>query len=518
MTKTALTCAAAVLSVVAIGATIAFTGGLPSQLAHLYYIPVVISAMLLPWRYSLAVAILAAVAVSPAPDYVIHRPLGMDLYYDNPEPWRLDATGWIVRPLAFVATSIIVSRIVQYAAERFAAEARADQFATSLTTEQAHRVVAEAAAEQRNRELDLLDSIDRMILEGAREEEVFHEIARQVAAFTRAHIAAIVTPDGTANYLQSLYSQANGDGFSRLADRAVPYGEGVSGWALQHGSVATSSNVFEDARYERKRGFAREIGYTSAAAAPITLNGQVIAAITTGYVEPRSFSDDEIGALQRIADQAGIAIASARQRESITHFAYDTAVTLSDAIEGRDPYATGHCSRLAEYARLTAEALGLDQPTVEIISFGAALHDIGNIAVPDQILKKADTLTPDEYAIVKRHTYHGGQICKRIGFLHRAYPIVYHHHERWDGRGYPDGLAGEKIPLGARIASVVDAFDAMTTDRPYREAMSDEEAIETLRAGAGTQWDPRIVDAFLGATGLSAPTYGANRVRIGETL
>ena len=128
---------------------------------------------------------------------------------------------------------------------------------------------------------------------------------------------------------------------------------------------------------------------------------------------------------------------------------------------------------------------------------GAALHDVGKIVVPDAILKKPDKLTPDEFAIVKQHCYSGGQICKRVPFLIDVFPIVYHHHERWDGQGYPDGLPGERIPLGARIVAVADAYDAMTTDRPYRQAMVHQAAVEILKDGAGTQWDQTVVRVFL---------------------
>lgn len=134
---------------------------------------------------------------------------------------------------------------------------------------------------------------------------------------------------------------------------------------------------------------------------------------------------------------------------------------------------------------------------MEVVRLGAAMHDVGKIIVPDNILKKPGRLTPDEYAIIKQHCYFGGQICKRISFLQQVYPIVYHHHERFDGKGYPDGIAGERIPLGARIVSVVDAYDAITSDRPYRSARSQEEAEAILRDGAGSQWDPQIVDTFL---------------------
>jgi len=117
--------------------------------------------------------------------------------------------------------------------------------------------------------------------------------------------------------------------------------------------------------------------------------------------------------------------------------------------------------------------------------------------VPDSVLKKAGRLTPEEYTIIKQHCYSGGQICKRVGFLMDAYPIVYHHHERWDGKGYPDGIKGERIPLGARIVAAIDAFDAMTTDRPYRDAMPTDAAMDILRDGAGQQWDPRVVQVLV---------------------
>ena len=132
-----------------------------------------------------------------------------------------------------------------------------------------------------------------------------------------------------------------------------------------------------------------------------------------------------------------------------------------------------------------------------MIRLGAALHDMGKIVVPDSILKKPGKLTPEEYTIIKQHCYSGGQICKRVGFLMNAYPVVYHHHERWDGKGYPDGLGAERIPLGARIVAVVDAFDAMTSDRPYRSAMPLEEAVSILKDGSGKQWDPRVVRTLL---------------------
>ena len=206
---------------------------------------------------------------------------------------------------------------------------------------------------------------------------------------------------------------------------------------------------------------------------------------------------EELARLERLAHQTEIAIRSVRQRESLSRFAFETALALTEAIESRDPYTGGHCRRLAEYAGSVAERLMFPTHEIEAVRLGAALHDMGKIVVPDSILKKPGKLTPEEYAVVKQHCYSGGQICKRVGFLMSAYPIVYHHHERWDGKGYPDSLKGDRIPMGARIVAVVDAYDAMTTDRPYRETMPIREVWSILKDGAGHQWDQQIVSVFI---------------------
>ena len=117
--------------------------------------------------------------------------------------------------------------------------------------------------------------------------------------------------------------------------------------------------------------------------------------------------------------------------------------------------------------------------------------------MPDLILRKPERLTPNEFAVIKQHCYQGSQICKKVPFLEPVQSLVYYHHERFYGGGYPDGIAGEAIPLGARIIAVADAFDAMTSDRPYRRSLSQDVAVDRLAAGTGTQWDPRVVDAFL---------------------
>jgi putative nucleotidyltransferase with HDIG domain len=170
---------------------------------------------------------------------------------------------------------------------------------------------------------------------------------------------------------------------------------------------------------------------------------------------------------------------------------------LLAALDTRDTETEGHSERVTAYTMILAEQLGVPQEELYHIERGALLHDIGKIGVPDRILLKPGPLTEDEWIEMRKHPVVGFKMCANIEFLKGAAQIVLHHHERWDGNGYPDGIEGEMIPLGARIFSVVDTFDAMTTDRPYRKALSYEDARSEIERNRGTQFDPAVVDAFL---------------------
>lgn len=170
---------------------------------------------------------------------------------------------------------------------------------------------------------------------------------------------------------------------------------------------------------------------------------------------------------------------------------------LADAIDARDPYTRRHSEHAAHLAERVARAMGLPAEEVEMTRLAAILHDIGKLAVPDKILCKEGPLTPDERRVVERHPDIGADIIEHIPFLRRVAGLVRHHQERWDGGGYPAGLQGRAIPLGSRIVAVVDAFNAMTTDRPYRKARTQAEAITELQRNAGSQFSPDVVDAFI---------------------
>ncbi|HEY3758231.1 MAG TPA: HD-GYP domain-containing protein [Solirubrobacteraceae bacterium] len=175
-----------------------------------------------------------------------------------------------------------------------------------------------------------------------------------------------------------------------------------------------------------------------------------------------------------------------------------TALVLGDVVEADDAYTGEHCKGVVRLALDVADELALDAPQRRNVEFGALLHDVGKIAVPKEIINKPGKLDEHEWEIIKTHTIEGQRMLERVGGLMREVgEIVRSSHERWDGGGYPDGLRGEAIPLEARIVSACDAFNAMTTNRSYRRAMPLAEALAELRANAGTQFDPRVVDAMV---------------------
>jgi putative two-component system response regulator len=172
--------------------------------------------------------------------------------------------------------------------------------------------------------------------------------------------------------------------------------------------------------------------------------------------------------------------------------------TLALTIEARDPYTLGHCDRLSRYAVALGEALGLDREMIRALRLGGYLHDLGKIAVPDGILLKPGPLDPIEQERIRAHPGAGSDLVLGLRSMELVRPIMRHHHEKWDGSGYPDGLKGEAIPLGARIISVVDVFDALHTERPYKAALSRSDTVSLLiRETDAGYWDPKVVETFL---------------------
>jgi putative two-component system response regulator len=187
---------------------------------------------------------------------------------------------------------------------------------------------------------------------------------------------------------------------------------------------------------------------------------------------------------------------------------------LANAIEAREQGMRGHCDRLAALALRLADAIEVERRELETLRLGALLHDIGKIGVPDSVLLKAGPLNADELELMRTHTVIGDDLLAPLDLLERVRPIVRHHHERWDGTGYPDGLAGEAIPLGARILAVADSVDAMSAYRVYRDPLTEPQIVRELELGRGRQWEPAIVDVALEMIDSGELSFAPDGLRI----
>jgi putative nucleotidyltransferase with HDIG domain len=217
------------------------------------------------------------------------------------------------------------------------------------------------------------------------------------------------------------------------------------------------------------------------------------------HVEGAEFGTVEASLLSSVATILGIHGGNVELYRQQSDLLAGMVRSLSSAIDAKDPYTCGHSDRVARVAVRLAKELGCDTQTLSTLYLAGLLHDIGKIGVDDAVLRKPGRLSEDEYKHIKQHVNIGRRILDDLAKLENILPVVLHHHESWDGAGYPSHLAGDQIPLSARIVAVADAFDAMSSDRPYRNGLPDEKVDQTLRDGAGQQWDPEVVEAFFRA-------------------
>ena len=230
---------------------------------------------------------------------------------------------------------------------------------------------------------------------------------------------------------------------------------------------------------------------------PVAVQDQPSALLLLGAPEPVPPSDDTRERVSLFVRQATVSLAAFDLAQQVTHSYDDLIQALSRAIGARDAYTHDHSDRTQSLIRAVGEELRLPVSLIRYIEYGALLHDLGKIGIDDAILRKPAKLTPDEYEKMKLHPAIGYHILQPVSFLRPVASIVLYHQEWFNGGGYPEALAGEEIPLGARLVSVIDAWDAMTYDRVYRKALPKSAAITELRRQSGTQFDPKMVDAFL---------------------
>jgi HD-GYP domain-containing protein (c-di-GMP phosphodiesterase class II) len=246
-----------------------------------------------------------------------------------------------------------------------------------------------------------------------------------------------------------------------------------------------------------ERALLDSLGFARVLINRFNVDGKSVGTLEVYRVNDRAFRSDDAGKIDVLSSFAANAYSRIQLAAKLEIHYTETIEALVSALEARDPYTEAHASRIRDLAVSIAIAMQLPYEQRRAVRLGAILHDVGKIGISDAILLKPGPLTDEEWAIMRTHPEIGERMLKSIDFLAPALPIVRHHHERWAGKGYPDGLAEKDIPIGARIVAVCDAFDAMTSDRPYRKALALEEACDELTKNSGTQFDPDCVDLIV---------------------
>jgi HD-GYP domain-containing protein (c-di-GMP phosphodiesterase class II) len=281
-----------------------------------------------------------------------------------------------------------------------------------------------------------------------------------------------------------------------VATTRLKLGEGVAGRVAQSGKAIFVEDIETDVRFLRPN----NPGYPSKSfiSVPLRVKNRIIGVLNINAPKANSvFEERDVRLLTILGDQAAITLENIELYDNLQNFYLEMVQTLARAIDAKDSYTHEHADRARRYARLICRKLNLPEVMIRHIEYAALMHDIGKIGIDETILHKPGKLTPEEREIIKKHPSIGNRIIAPVAFLSPVAPMVLYHQEWYNGQGYLEGLMGEEIPLGARIVAVIDSYDAMTTNRPYRKALPKEVAIAELNKGSGTQFDPKVVKAFL---------------------
>jgi len=295
------------------------------------------------------------------------------------------------------------------------------------------------------------------------------------------------------------FEVATGEKGARLKQVRLKRGEGIAGWVAEHGEPVITNDARRDPRFFKTADQYSGFVTRSIICVPVISKSRIVGVIEGINKIHDGFSGDDLDLMRSLSNQVAIAIENARLYTELKDAFYGTVEALAEVIEMRDPYTGGHTKRVMTYSTIIGSYMGLDKEQMENLKLAAILHDIGKIGIRDDVLLKQDRLDEESINKMKMHPHYGAEILSRVKQLKEIIPCVRDHHERYDGNGYPSGIKGDDIPIIARVISVADTFDAMTTDRPYRKGLGYEDAIMEIQRCSGTQFDPAVVDAFLTA-------------------
>jgi len=367
---------------------------------------------------------------------------------------------------------------------------------TAVAIENARLYTSE---QTRLRELDTLYAMARQLVITDNLEDVVATVAEHAASSIETSSAKIITREENGDYVcRAVYSRSSPQNVKMIGKKEALVSEHFYNWILQDDQIVVLRKNDPSLHKEEAAAlFTQDL--QEICLAPLKGINEYVGLLILGndhedYHE--SFSSTKLRLIEVISDYATSAIQRAVLHQRLEETFLETIVALANAVDARDTYTGDHSQRMANLTTLIATEMGLPNEQIEALHWASILHDIGKIGVPDEILNKTGSLTKDEWVIMKEHPVTGAEIVAPIKYLQPVSPIIRAHHEKYDGSGYPYGLAGKDIPLGARILSVVDAYIAIRDERIYSKSHTHEEAIAELRRSSGSHFDPEIVDFF----------------------
>jgi len=359
--------------------------------------------------------------------------------------------------------------------------------------------------EVNNARLDLLDKICRHVRSTEQELPVFSNITEITRYALNASASSLLLLDEENKELLYNFSDGPlGKQFRRLhMNRKL----GIGDWVLRNGRPLIVRDVDKDERFSEFKDEVTGLVTRSVICAPLVIKGTVTGVIEVlNKLDGNDFDEHDLGTLVRLATNVALTIENVRLNESLLYSYKDTVQKLVSLLDVRENTAGKHSRRVSEYALIGAARLSLSEKDTKTIEYAAILHDIGLLSIPGSILNKSDTLTQEEWNLIRKHPVIGYNLLRGIPYLNQVSKLILYHHERYDGKGYPCGLKGENIPIGARLIAVADAFDSMTVKHSYRAAMNTEDALTELGKCTGSQFCPVAAKAFfLGFTKSHPP-------------
>lgn len=352
-----------------------------------------------------------------------------------------------------------------------------------------------ARAHRQEEQLALLCDVGKAMNSILDVRKLVEEIVQRGQEALEAEACSVLLVDEERQEL--FFEIAKGEAGAALKQVRLKLDQGIAGWIATNSQPLIINDVSRDPRFFSQVDEQVRFATRSIIGVPLLARGKTIGVIEVlNKRDGSAFTTENLELLTALAANAAMSIDNARLFQAVLDGYLDTTTALAAAVEAKDPYTAGHVDRASAYCLETGEVLGLSEEELTALRYGAILHDVGKIGISDAILRKPAPLSQEEFTVMTTHAAIGSDLVEGIRFLETARPIIRHHHEAYDGSGYPDGLAGNTIPLGSRIIAVVDAFDAMTTDRPYRKALTLETAAAELRKMTGSQFDGRMVEAF----------------------